>query len=461
MKNNKVAVKVTGFISMILLMSIAWSCENVKEYTDPKDNIPPGKVTAVEIKNLHGGAEITYTLPPDDDLLGVKAVYRLREDGKEYEVFSSAFRSTIIMEGFPDTKEHIVNLYTIDLSRNVSEPVPVTIKPLTPPVDLIRNSLKVIETFGGVYCSWENILNEDIAVSLFVDSIGEMILDDTYFSNASIGSYPFRGFPHKELSFRIEIRDRWMNYSIPLDTLLTPLFEQQIKGRDDAGVQQWFLWGYANRECLSRGCNWETSGTQSNFTVLFDDILFNSSNWFESGANFGMLRHFVPGWTGDAYGHPAYFSIDMGRSASYSRMKVYMRAREPLFSSGVFSEFELWGTNNPKPLIPEVTEEDRLANLRYWTAWEEIEGTDEWKNDWVKLGEYSLVLPSGATTSTDVITVEDEDFIRNGFEYIVDVDKCNIPCRYIRIVIKKSNIIQGLRPFNQMGELQFFGSYAN
>ena len=48
----------------------------------------------------------------------------------------------------------------------------------------------------------------------------------------------------------------------------------------------------------------------------------------------------------------------------------------------MFMNFELWGTTNPKPLIPEYEDEDRLTNLRYWTAWQQIGGADEWKNDW-------------------------------------------------------------------------------
>ena len=465
MKTSLIKVtNVTLIISMALLMTIVWSCENVKEYTDQKDNIPPGQVSAINVENLHGGAIITYSLPSDNDLLGVKAVYSLREDGQQYEVFSSAHRDTIILAGFPDTNEHIINLYTVDLSRNLSESVPVTIKPLTPPIDLIRQSLKVNETFSGVFCSWDNILEENIAVSLYVDTIGEMSLNDTYFSNASSGQYSFRGFENKQLSFRVEIRDRWQNYATPLDTVLTPLFEEQIMGRDPLGRQLWFLWGFDNRECISRGDNWRTLGSNADFTVVFDHILFDGNNWWANGDDAGYLRLFVPGWPSNdnTYGFPSYFSMDLSSESVYSRFKIYMRARAPLFSGGIFTVFELWGTNNPKPLIPELTDEDRLANLRYWTAWPEIGGTDEWKNDWVQLGDYSLVLPSGATMNNDVITAEDEQFVRNGFEFEIDPDKTNIPCRYLRFVLKKNNQAgSGVRPFAQIGELQFFGSLVN
>jgi hypothetical protein len=443
----------------ITLLALLCNCENVKEWDIPKDNIPPAKVTNVKVENIHGGAMITYTLPPDDDLLGVKATYSFREDGELYENFSSAFHDTIVLTGYPDRNEYIVNLYTIDLSRNISEPEQVVINPLLPPIELIRQSLKINATFGGIHCTWENIMEENIALSLYVDTIGEMTLDDTYFSNATEGMYTFRGFPSIESRFRIEMRDRWLNYAVPFDTILTPLYEQQITGRNELNQQLWYLWGMDNRECLSRGDNWATAGSNRTFTVLFDDILFNAGNWYHSGDDWGMLKHHIPGWTDNTFGYPSYFSMDLGRQASYSRVKIYMRARAPLFSANIFTEFELWGTNDPKPLIPENTDEDRLANLRYWTAWEEVDGTDEWKNDWIKLGDYKLTLPSGATLTTDVITSEDEQFIRDGFNFDIDPDKTNTPCRYLRFVIKKTNIVGGRQQKNQMGEIQFFGSY--
>ena len=449
------------FISLILLMTIAWSCENVKEYTDPKDNIPPGKVTDVEVENLHGGAMITYTLPQDKDLLGVKAVYSLREDGKEYEVYSSAYRDTIILAGFPDTNEHVVNLYAIDQSRNVSEPVPVTIKPLTPPVDIIRQSFKVQEAFGGIYCSWENIMNENIAISLYVDSIGELILDDTYFSSASDGRYSFRGFPSKEYSFRIEIRDRWLNYAAPLDTVLTPIFEEQIMPYDDMGRQMWTMYGVGDQSCLSRG-DWPYP-VSGNFTMAFDGIFTNN---FNMGSHWGNLIYHIPGWQSrpNYFVRPAYCIFDMGRKAKYSRFIHWMNLNQTPLGAGSSNwyiiDFSLWGTNDPKPILEEHTDEDRIANLQYWTSWPEIDGTDAWKNDWVKLGDYSLVYPSGKIMFSDVpFTAEDVQFIRDGFNAEIDTDKTNLSFRYLRFESRKSNNLDGIRQVWHLGEIQFFGSY--
>ena len=462
MKINKI-VKIKGVISIILLMVITWNCENVKEYKDPTDNTPPGKVTSVKVENLPGGAIISYTLPTELDLLGTKAVYSLREGGQIYEVFSSANNDTIILAGFSDTHERIVNLYTVDLSRNVSEAVPVTIKPLTPPIDLIRNSLVVQETFGGIYCEWDNILEEDIAVSLYIDSEGEWTLDDTFFSKASKGKFSFRGFENKEYAIRVEVRDRWMNYSIPLDTFLTPLFEEQIFGRDPQGRQLWYLWGRDTRECWSRGDIGLQDWDGYPFTRMFDLITGSAGDLFwRPGTDWGLLSNYIPGWPDDGvYAQVNYYTIDLGRADYLSRMRFWYRA-EANFS--IYTRFELWGTDSPKPIVPELTDEDRLTNLRYWTNWEEVNGTDEWKNDWVQFGDFVVELPSGATTYA-AATSEDYAFLRAGVDFDFDPATTNVPYRYVRLAAKESigSVVTGpgLQMRNNVFEIEFYGAYSS
>lgn len=146
-----------NYIAYILLTaSLMWSCSEIKDWQDEKDNIPPKSVTNVVVENINGGAIITYKLPDDPDLLAVKAVYYYKKGEDLKEAYSSAYNNTISLEGFPDVNERTVQLFTIDKSMNHSEPVEVQIKPLLPPVEMIRKSLKVNPTFGGVYMLWEN-----------------------------------------------------------------------------------------------------------------------------------------------------------------------------------------------------------------------------------------------------------------------------------------------------------------
>src|SRR5690606_25559166 len=126
----------------VLLSVFFLGCSEIKDWSDPADNIPPGEITDIRVKNTNGGAVIHYRLPSDNDLLGAKAVFTFSENEEPMEVYASAFKDSIVLEGYANTEEHIVQLYAIDKSNNLSQPVSVTIQPLTPPISLIRQDRK-------------------------------------------------------------------------------------------------------------------------------------------------------------------------------------------------------------------------------------------------------------------------------------------------------------------------------
>ncbi|MGV8090690.1 MAG: DUF4959 domain-containing protein [Mangrovibacterium sp.] len=445
-----------GIISLMM-----WQCTEVKDWHDPKDNVPPEPVSQVQVENINGGAVITFTRPAEEDLMGVKAVYSFGEDDAGKEVYASAFTNTIVLEGYADTNEHTVHLYAVDKSGNVSVGVPVTIKPLTPPIELIRKSLHASETFGGVYVTWDNTLQKDLAVSLYVaDSTGYMLLSETYFSNTEIGRYAFRGFGDPvERNFRIELKDRWNHYSAPLDTILTPLKETEILGRDK-GIDIWTQYGWVDNTWTYRGdLRHLPTATNNTFNRIVDGNLFTGLPYFQCVQN---LSYYVPDATDNRF-FPMYLTIDMGRKASYSRMKTWMRERATgnpgMFSGIIYSTFEIWGTNNPKP-VQEIGNGSREDNLKYWTGWPQVGGTDEWKNDWVKIADCQLVLPSGATkyTANMVLSADDQAYIRNGYEFDMDIETANQAFRYLRFYITDTNTGVGEL---MLAELKFWGSYAD
>ena len=100
-------------------------------------------------------AIITYTLPQDEDLLYVKAVYSLKE-GVMSESRSSVYSDTLKVEGFGDTREREVKLIAVDRSKNESPEVVTKINPLEPPIAKIGETLDLIADFGGVQATWEN-----------------------------------------------------------------------------------------------------------------------------------------------------------------------------------------------------------------------------------------------------------------------------------------------------------------
>jgi hypothetical protein len=95
------------------------------------------------------------------------------------------------------------------------------------------------------------------------------------------------------------------------------------------------------------------------------------------------------------------------------------------------------------------------------TQWPEVSGTDEWKNDWIKLADCVLKLPSGIATIADnanLLTAEDKDFVAAGFEFEIDPAYSDQPFRYIRFVIRKNNTTI---PQIQFCELKFWGAYSD
>src|SRR3546814_8332243 len=87
----------------------------------------PVKVSNVEVENLPGGAKISYTLPTSENILYIKAIYEIR-DGVEQEVKSSYYNRSLLIEGFPDTQEYDVKLYTVSHGEVESEPLTVQVR---------------------------------------------------------------------------------------------------------------------------------------------------------------------------------------------------------------------------------------------------------------------------------------------------------------------------------------------
>jgi hypothetical protein len=440
------------------LIALLWGCEEVKDWRDPTDDVPPGPITNVRVENLNGGARLVYNLPDDDDLMGAKAVYSFHENDIVREMYASAYTDTIVLDGYGDTEEHTVMIYAIDKSRNVSEGTPVTIRPLTAPIHTIRTTLNVIEAFGGVYVTWNNENRKEIAVSLYtLDEDGNQNLIDTYFSTAAEGANRFRGLPATEQRFRIEVYDRWNNYATPLDTTLTPMFEEEVFGKVN-GVTYWKLLGMIDQSFRIRGDL--QSYNPYVFDRIFDDDLFidgSGAYWQVTNTPTLYFPELPNGTTVELW--PMYFTVDMGRKASYSTLKIWMRDRSAIghaFSANIMSDFEVWGTNNPKPTA-QVGDGSREANLRYWTSWPLAEGTDEWKNDWEKLADCHVILPSGITKSYGYTALSDEDqqFVRDGFLFEMDPAMAGKAFRYLRFCIKSTNSDV---PQIQMCEMRFWGA---
>ena len=479
-KNQKSKMKY--FLAGMMAL-LAVSCVAPEEWHVQYDkSIVPGPVTDVEVENVNGGAIISYTFPSDvdkKDMLGAKVVYSLTTDGELMERWTSAEKDTIVLEGYGDTETRFVTVYTVHKNGNVSEGVAALIKPLTPPIFLIRETMKAAATFGGVQITWDNPLRKDMGVGLYAeDSIThEMVLFDKYFSNGIDGKITFRHFEPEEQNFRIEMFDRWQNYAQPLETTLTPLEEVDIESMDERNIPIWTLFddgrvsaavsalrflyrcdihddpydpAFAHYS-FANACDWENRGTAS---IWFPGI--NATReWYVPGAGNGMLPY------------PLYVTMDMGREAVYSRVWYLPFARTPNFSGDLPVEFDIWGTNNPKT-IEEVEcpygiypKGSREANQAYWSSWEFTNGTDAWKNDgWVKFASCKYLLSDGTNRWYDGLVLSPEDLAQyTSLGYYFDFDLgVTESFRYLRWEIHSvSSDARRLR----LHSLRFWGSYVD
>lgn len=340
----------------MLLLLLGCREENLNKPSD-EDSGAPGQLEQVQVKNIPGGAELTYTLPNSANLLYVRASYEIRP-GLTRETKASYHRNTLVVDGFPDTNRYTIRLSTVSRSEVESDPIYVDIKPLIPPVLETFKSLDLQATFGGLSIAFENSSGEDLAINvLATDSIGDLVPADIIYTRLPKGIVAVRGFDDTERKFGVYIRDRWENYSDTVFATLTPLYEMQL---DKTKFKSFPLptddW-QANQNTPSR-----------HMGKLWDGNLTPNDNHY-----YGPFTSF-----------PSSFSFDLGAQYALSRMIFYPNGftSTPRF-------FELYGSNNPSP-------------------------DGSWES-WTKLMDGELVKPSGLPPGQH--TEDDLAYANAGIDY--------------------------------------------
>lgn len=387
---------------LTILLVILVSCQETERSVPiPGDDTAPPQVGNIQVKNIPGGATITYALPKNGDLLYVLAEYSIHK-GDVLEKKSSYYNNNITLEGFPDTSTYQVNLYTVSRGGKKSDPLPVTIHPLTPPVISIFKSLAMSPTFGGVYVTFKNDDEADVKISvLTTDSFGDLYPAETYYTKRKEGGFSARGFDSVERRFGVFIRDRWDNYSDTLFANLTPFYEAQL---DKSKFKEVHLTGDTyEQHCCGTG-----------MINVWDGV-------WDGGEAF----HTKPGT-----GIPQWFTFDLGATARLSRFKFYHRlagnngaGTDGQYNAGDPKVLEVYGSNDP-------------ASDGSWESW-------------TLLGHFQSIMPSGGPTPTaediQYACVDGEDF-----EFPPDTP----PVRYLRIKVLDT---WGGVNYMYIAELTFWG----
>lgn len=376
-------------ISFILLVLVYFSgCKEEPIGQTPSNSEAPGCILNPTVKNIPGGAEITYDLPDDDDLLCVKATYTI--NGQEKNTTASMYNNTIKVEGFGSTSEQTIQLYTIDRSSNISVPVAVKIQPTTPPIKLIYNTLTMNRDFGGVQLTWENDNKAEVVIYILAaDSIGDLTVADVVYTNSTKGKYSLRGFNDTERVFGTYISDRWDNYSDTIKGKFTPLYEMKL---DKNKFKKTSLLG-DNTTVYS---SWK-------FEKIWDDII-GDQGWITNEANEVL---------------PVRFTIDLGTVVKLSRYKLNHRDNNGnrVYTGDNLKRWKIYGTASPRF--------DLQNDATYWKE-------EGYKKDWTHFLDCVAFKPSGEGP----ITMEDKDFGKVGFEFTFPLDAP--PVRYLRFEVDET-----------------------
>jgi hypothetical protein len=381
MRNNNMIKLVSFFLGLIILSQ---GCKEDELLPLTDNQTPPGIVSNISVENGPGKAKITYSLPNEKDLLYVKAVYTLNS-GKEYEVKSSIYNSSLEVVGFGDTDEHTVKLYSVNRSEVVSTPVEVKVKPQENAIWSVYRSLGVIADFAGIKLTAKNTFQSDLAIEVLVQKDGKYVpsAKNIYTKVIDIDQ-SVRGFDTVSQKFAITIRDRWLNYSDTLYATLKPLYETALPKADYRPIA---LPTDATQEYTSTSLSYMWDG--------------NIMDW--PRISLTKTTILTPQWV----------TFDLGKPATLSRIMIwdypeYLNAGRTYYYGGGVNQFEIWGSDNPP--------------------------ADGSFTNWTLMGTFQAKKPSGSAYG--VQTGEDYAAANAGFSYSLKIGAPKV--RYLRIKNNKN-----------------------
>lgn len=310
-------------LALVLLIGL-WSCKKMDDIGPLENNsTPPGAISNGKVQNLKGEAIITYTLPGDEDLLYVKAVYQIRP-GVTREVKASFYTNNLLVDGFKDSTSTEVTLYAVNRSEVASEPYTVTVKPLKPAYLSSFDSLKVGPTFGGINVRTTNPDAKPLSIIILrKDKFGQWSQTGAVYSSLKDINQSLRGMDTAKQHFALYIRDQFQNQSDTLFADLSPFYETLIP---KSGFSEYPLPGDLAVNAYGR-----------QMRNLWDGIY---NGWGSAICTFETITDTTTG---------VWFTFDMGITAQLSRFTWWHYPDPRYFENASMKVYELWGTANPSP----------------------------------------------------------------------------------------------------------------
>jgi hypothetical protein len=368
-------------LSLIAAVCLVASCNKELESHKPVSDDPtvPVQVTNVSVVNREGKATIRYSVPNDPHLLYVKAVYTLTS-GQQAESKASYYSDSLLVEGFADTLEHDVKIYSVSRSEVPSAAQTIKIKPLEAPIWKVFRSIQVTNAFGGYNLTAVNPTKADISILITKKNVfNEYEVDNnkSVYTNVDSILTKIRGLDTSDYRFGFVVKDRWGNKTDTMYKAIKPLYETQI---DPARFSALVLPGDAPQV---------TNGAA--LPYAWDGRL---------GWPYTSFTNQVPGGAG-----PHIITFDMGTAAKLSRVWIrpYPEGTKWYYLT-TMKRFDIWGSTNPS-----------------------LNGALD--NSWTLLGSYTVKKPSGLPYGTD--DANDQATAAAGFDWEIGLSAPKV--RYLRI----------------------------
>lgn len=392
------------------------------------DQIPdvakPLPVSVRSVENISGGAVIKVNIPDDPNLKGVVAVYE--RNGVEVNSKVSRYVDSLVVEGYADTRDHIVKVYSFNVNEERSEAVDVTITPLAPAIMTVTPTL--FDSFGGVKIDIQgNTSHADLAVCLLRDSdlsdIGKpknqmkWVEVTTLFTSSDDIRLTRRGLEPVESIYGVYLRDHWGNVSDTTIAVLTPLWEAKLDTVKNAAGK--LVYSFRNASIPDDNCA-STNPSWYPVEALWD------------GSGLSEIPHFFVSEESGA--SPGWLTIDLGHEAKLSRIATLPRIGYNPFMGGAVRDYEFWGTRGE---LQSDGTYGKPSGKMFDPTDDNPYGFDT--DVWFCLGKFTQAKPSGYLPDGLVgdITAEDRDTFNAGNDFEFDkyvYPRCNEPIRYLRVI---------------------------
>lgn len=345
------------------------------------DPTVPASISNLQVENRAGGAKISYTVPGDKNLLYVQAEFVLT-NGQSFETKASYYEDSLVLNGFADTLEHEVKLYSVSRSGVKSAPVTAKIKPQVAPIFKVLETLAIENAFGGFNVKANNLLGGNIGIIvLSLNKFKEYEANNYWsvFSGEKSISAKIRGMDTLTQRLGFFVQDRWGNKTDTVFKEITPIYEVAF---DKSKFKPYVLPGDAPQ--VTNGARLEYAWDNR---LGWPYVSFTDQS---SGGN-----------------NPHMITFDMGITAKLSR--IWIRPFPELnpqqfYFLTTMKRFEVYGSTSPS-------------------------SSGALDNSWTLLNSYEVIKPSGTDYGKD--TDLDRQTASAGFDWEIRLDAPKV--RYLRI----------------------------